>query len=305
MKTGINRYDRPVYVEWNQGPREYQEDYFGIFSQADRLIMVVADGMGGHSSGDVVSRWTVEELVGMFEEKQGAQEVFYGAIDNTIRKIKETGLDMGCTVVAVVVEKEENRYKLTYTWIGDSRLYVVTGRDKLTDNAKKLSGEDPGLYVLTDDDTFIWGFFLNDELTIDQVTQHPNKNQLECTVHSRQDNAGDIVLKRTRTLYLDEGDKVFMCSDGIWETFEKQAGLLAHLNCTNPHESIMQHLQEALSRGSFNDNATFIAAEIGDQLFEQTEFPGKKPKKKMSPVIIGLLAIVLFVIIFLIMIVRP
>ncbi|MCK5059295.1 MAG: protein phosphatase 2C domain-containing protein, partial [Candidatus Aminicenantes bacterium] len=276
MKNQHNRYDRAVFVEWNQGPREYQEDYYGIFGEPDRIIMVIADGMGGHSNGDVVSRWTVEDLVGSFKEKKGeAEDIFFAAINRTIQGIKESGKDMGGTVVAAIVEKEADKYKLSYTWMGDSRIYALAGREKPSDNAKKIGElEDKVLWLLTDDDTFVWGFFLNNELTIDQVTQHPNKNQLECTIHSRQTNAGDIAKKRTRTFYLNEGDKLFMCTDGIWETYEKQADILPHLDTNNPHDRISKHLKEALSRGKFNDNGTFIAAEISDRLFDQKNMPG-------------------------------
>lgn len=303
MKKEHNQGDRAIYVEWNQGPREYQEDYYGVFNQPGRIIAVVADGMGGHSSGDVVSRWTVEGLVGTFKEKAAAEEIFAEAIDKTIQKVKESGKDMGCTVVAAIVEKEENKYKLSYTWIGDSRLYVLTGIEKPTDNAKKIAEfEDKGLWLLTDDDTFIWGFYLNDELSIDQVTQHPNKNQLECTIHARQGNAGEIAEKRTRTLYLNRKDRIFLCSDGIWETYAKQSDMLYHLNANNPRQKIQEHLKEAFNQGRFNDNGTFIAAEMGDRLFEQVDFPGGQVRKRLSPLLIGLLAVILFIIIFLLLI---
>jgi len=307
MKNQNEHYDTAVFVEWNQGPREYQEDYYGVVGEPGRVIMAIADGMGGHSSGDVVSRWTVEDLVGSFKEKKGkAEDIFFASVNRTIQGIMESGKDMGGTVVAAIVEKEDNKYKLSYTWVGDSRLYALTGREKPSDNAKMIAEiENKALWLLTDDDTFIWGFFLNNELTLDQVTQHPNKNQLECTIHARQSNAGDIAKKRTRTFYLNEGDKLFMCTDGIWETFEKQADILPHLNNNNPHDRISAHLKEMLSRGKFNDNGTFIAAEIGDRLFNQNEMPGTPAKKRLSPLVIGILAIVLFVIIFLVLIVKP
>lgn len=305
MKKEQNRYDKALYVEWNQGAREYQEDFYGIFGQPGRMIMVIADGMGGHTSGDVVSRWTVEDLVESFKEKRAAEEIFSSAVANTIQRVTESGKDMGGTVVAATVEKEEDKYRVTYTWIGDSRLYVLTGLEKPTDNAKKIAElADRGLWLLTDDDTFIWGFFLNRELTIDQVTQHPNKNQLECTIHARQENAGEIAEKRTRTLFLKENDKLFLCTDGIWETFAKQADILAHLNSKNPHERIQEHLKEALSRGTFSDNGTFIAAEMRDDLFTRRDFPLKRARKRFSPRLIGLLAIILFIIIFLILIIK-
>ena len=110
MKNQHKRYDRAVFVEWNQGSREYQEDYYSIFGEPDRIIMVIADGMGGHSSGDVVSRWTVEDLIGSFKEKKGeAEDIFSAAINRTIQGIKESGKDMGGTVVAEIVEKEDNK----------------------------------------------------------------------------------------------------------------------------------------------------------------------------------------------------
>ena len=208
----------PVFVDWQQGPRDYQEDYFGVSSKNDRVLLVVADGMGGHSSGDQASRWTVEQMVESFKTFETPEDVFGSSVRKVVKKMREAGKDMGCTLVVCYIEKEEDAYTLTYTWVGDSRLYLACGEEKPSDNAKLIErGQDHTLWLLSDDDSFVWGFLLNNELTIDQLTQHPNKNQLEFSIHPRQEEIDTVILKRMRKVTLKSGDRVFLCTDGIWE----------------------------------------------------------------------------------------
>ena len=293
----------PLYVEWNQGPRDYQEDYFGVFSQNNRTLMVIADGMGGHSSGDLASRWTVEELVDGFKQSQDLEILINVSIEKILNKMKESGRDMGCTLVLAVIEKENDHYTIHYSWVGDSRLYLLGSADRPTDNAKKIEERNNRiLWLLSDDDSFVWGFFLNDELTIDQLTEHPNKNQLEFSIHPKQDNIGEIIVKRIRSFPVHEGDTILMCTDGLWESYRFQSEILEHMTVKNPQKTISNHLKKSARDERFNDNATYIMAEINKETLKQECFPVKSRKKFIGQFVFGFLALCLFVMIFLVLI---
>ncbi len=295
----------PLIVEWNQGPRDYQEDYFEVYSQNNKTLLVLADGMGGHSSGDLASRWTVESLIEGFKKDQNFENLIQHSIKNVLDRMRESGKDMGCTLVVALLEKQNDYYQLSYSWIGDSRLYVLCSGQKPTDNAKAIEQRDDAtLWLLSDDDSFVWGFFLNQEITIDQLTQHPNKNQLEYSIHPRQENVHDIVKKRIRTLRLKANDKIFICTDGIWESFKTQSEIMSHINEADPKKTIKNHLKKSLREERFNDNGTYILAEVGDKIFNQQCVPTPLKKKFWGSFIFAFLSLCLFVLIFLVLIGR-
>lgn len=299
-KTGCKS---PLYVDWHQGSRDYQEDYFGVYSQNNRTLMVVTDGMGGHSSGDLASRWVVEELIEAFKKDPSIDQFIGNGIKQALARMNDSGKDMGCTMVLGLLEKEVDRFKFSYTWIGDSRIYLEGGSGKPTDNAKAIDQKyDKTLWLLTDDDSFVWGFLLNNELTIDQLTQHPNKNQLEYSIHPRQEHIDEILCKRIRSCYIEENDRVLLCTDGIWESYLTQSEILDHLNDANPKKAIGDHLKKALKEERFNDNGTYILAGIGQQILDQQCLPGKKRSKFFGSLFFGVLALLLFTAIFFVLI---
>jgi serine/threonine protein phosphatase PrpC len=305
MKKAVTGCKGPIQVEWHPGTREYQEDYFGVLGKENRVLLVVADGMGGHSRGDLASRWLVEELLRTFKQEETIETILVGGIEKTMQRMQESGKDMGCTYAAALIEKKNESYELSYTWVGDSRLYLVTGKavEKPSDNAKKIAEREAvSLWMLTGDDTFAWTFYLNGELDIDQVTRHPNKNQLEFSIHPAQAEALNIVKKRIRTVHLNEGDKIFLCTDGVWETYISQADILNDLNSPGQAGMISKHLEKALEDNTMNDNATFILAEMKEDLFCQRfcnvdQF--KRKKKRIGPIIMTAFILLIFILIFL------
>lgn len=305
MKKAVAACKGPIQVECHPGTREYQEDDFGIWVKENRLLLVVADGMGGHSRGDLASRWLVEELLHTFKQEETIEAILVGGIEKTMQRMQESGKDMGCTFAAALIEKKNETYELSYTWVGDSRLYLVTGKsvEKPSDNARKVAEiEALSLWMLTGDDTFAWTFYLNGELDIDQVTRHPNKNQLEFSIHPAQADALNIVKKRIRTVHLNEGDKIFLCTDGVWETYISQAEILEDLNNPDQASRVSNHLEKALENNTMNDNATFILAEVKEDLFRQRFFntePFKGKKIRIGSIIMTIFILLLFILIFL------
>lgn len=305
MKKAVASYKGPIQAECHPGTREYQEDDFGIWAKENRLLLVVADGMGGHSHGDLASRWLVEELLRAFKQEETLETILTGGIEKTMQRMQESGKDMGCAFAAALIEKKNETYELSYTWVGDSRLYLATGKsvEKPSDNARKIAEiEAVKLWMLTGDDTFAWSFYLNGELDIDQVTRHPNKNQLEFSIHPAQAEALNIVKKRIRTVHLNEGDKIFLCTDGVWETYISQGDILEDLNSPGQARLISKHLEKALEDNTMNDNATFILAEMKEDLFRQCYFdidPFKRKKKRIGPIIMTIFVLLIFMLIFL------
>ena len=57
----------------HQGGRDYNEDSTGIFERDDAVLLVVADGLGGHEGGEVASQCFVETMGDSFAKATPAQ----------------------------------------------------------------------------------------------------------------------------------------------------------------------------------------------------------------------------------------
>ena len=105
------------------GPRDEQQD---AYQTGDRWI-VVADGMGGHSAGQLAAEVAVEALAGELD----ADDDVESAIAWACRQVVEEG-GGGTTAVLAQI----NGGEATIFWVGDSRAYRVSGGDAelLTDD---------------------------------------------------------------------------------------------------------------------------------------------------------------------------
>src|SRR5262245_43855677 len=113
------------------GARPYQEDTSRVWRPNgspgdDRpLLAVLADGMGGHVSGEVASRLAAERYINAFSSEHGSvdqrlEHALYAGNDAIMNAIlKEKNLNgMGCTLVASYIDQEG----LRWVSVGDSLL---------------------------------------------------------------------------------------------------------------------------------------------------------------------------------------
>lgn len=180
--------------------REHNEDCFRVNSSLG--LYVIADGMGGHASGEVASEIavvTIEQLV-----MQGASLV--EAIEQAhlaILKGVENGdgqAGMGTTVVAV--QLSDNDY--TLAWVGDSRAYLW----------------DNGLTQISKDHSLVQMLLDSGQITQTQAHTHPRKNIIYQNLGAREVAKVQVSVKKG---HLYKNQKILICSDGLSDDVANEA----------------------------------------------------------------------------------
>ena len=221
--------------------RDHNEDNVIIIkNKSDEYLLAVADGMGGHSAGEVASSLAVDYLMNSFNENfnnLNKVEAINWLREKVVR-INELIFDyvakhpesrgMGTTLVTAIVTKNY----ILFGNIGDSSGFVVK-------NEK--------LHKVTYDHTLVNLLVKNGELTEEEAKNHPRKNVLMKALGAT--NAVDMDIFDIET----EVDQVLLCSDGLTNmlTFEQINKVL------NEDLSIENKLQKLIykcnNRGG-NDN---------------------------------------------------
>jgi protein phosphatase len=224
-------------------------------------LYVVADGMGGHSAGEVASRLAVEAIAGFIARstEEGEFSWPYGidpllshdgnrlrtAVYLANRRVyrssesRDDYAGMGTTVTAALVSRE----RLSFAHVGDSRLYQLTGRT---------------LVQVTRDDSWVATILSNEpSLTQSDLAHHPMRHVLTNVVGAR-----DQVEIQVGELSISPGMLFLLCSDGLHGMAEDGA-IAAILSREGPIEAVGRALVEAAVAGGGHDNVTAVLVRIG------------------------------------------
>ena len=239
------------------GPvRKNNEDSF-VSDEALRLF-VVADGMGGHSAGEIASNLAVETIVGFIRRSEEDAELSwpYG-IDSTLsfsgnrlrtaihlanRRVfraaekydEYTG--MGTTVVGALISGS----RLAVGHAGDSRVYLFAG-GRLT--------------RLTNDDTWA-ATVLASHAEPDPASSSANPMRHVLTnVLGARDHADVHMIEYD----LQGGEMILLCSDGLHNVVDDEGICQLLSSDTVPANIVPQLIQTALARGG-RDNVTAVLA---------------------------------------------
>lgn len=184
--------------------RSHNEDSGGIFyNQANQVLAIVADGMGGHSAGEVAS-----ELATNFIQQKWEKEVQFQQATELEAWILETVKEandvvyteakeqvefegMGTTVVLAACTDEF----ITIAHIGDSRGYLYN---------------DGKLKQLTEDHSLVNELLRAGQISPDDAAYHPRKNVLVRALGTEAMTECEI-----QTIGWEVEDKLLLCSDGL------------------------------------------------------------------------------------------
>lgn len=186
--------------------------YLGIF--------LVADGMGGHQSGEVAShlaargasQYLLEHLVSdrIFEpdgiKPDAVREHMRKAVDKAQQLIRQRVPGGGTTLTLALVLDDR-----VYTaHVGDSRLYVVR--------------QDGTLELKTKDHSLVKRLVDLGEITEAEAAEHPQRNVLYRALGQSEDLTADMT-----DFILAPGEKLLLCSDGLWGVVSEQmmSGILS------------------------------------------------------------------------------
>jgi PPM family protein phosphatase len=189
--------------------RSVNEDYYAYaepdsderFARRGRL-MVVADGMGGHTGGQVASGLAVDSVRDVFlnGEPDDVEEILVSGFSKAQRAILDHAAahpelsGMGTTCTAAIV----HRGQLSYGHIGDSRLFLVR-RGQATQ--------------ITDDHSLVNRLVKNGSITPEQAAVHEDRNVLTAALGMPSPEiAADF---SEAPIPLQPGDGVVLASDGL------------------------------------------------------------------------------------------
>lgn len=236
-----------VYQVSRKGGREKNEDRMGYCYTRDSGLFALADGMGGHPEGEMASQIALQTLAALFqrdarpalkEPLRFLHEAVIAGHHQLLRYASERGLiDTPRTTVVACVLQGDTAY---WAHCGDSRLYLVRG-DKLIARTRDHSYSE-----------------LQESLSsVVPIAERYNRNVLFTCLGS----PGKPVIDTAGPLLMQEGDRVLLCSDGLWSSVPDE--LITELLASRPiSDAVPELVEEALRKGGpKSDNVTVIAVE--------------------------------------------
>lgn len=234
--------------------RDHNEDNF--FLLAEENLYIVADGMGGHASGEVASQIAVETLANFFIDTSRDADITWpykedralnydenrlaAGIKLSNRRVYETAQadsrykGMGTTIVSLVCGK--NGAYIGH--VGDSRGYMI---------------RDGGIEQLTEDHSLLNDYLKVHNLTPEEIEAFPHKNVIVRALGMKEAVTPDVVRVEPRA-----GDVFLLCSDGLPGMVDDEGILRAVSDATEDLEEACNDLIARANAAGGTDNVSVV-----------------------------------------------
>jgi serine/threonine protein phosphatase PrpC len=204
-----------IFQDSRLGDRKGNEDRVGYSYSRDVLLMVIADGMGGHERGEVAAEIAVTEITRRFQQEARNRlrrpfEFLVSAIQSAHRAIVSHAVEQNLlecprtTCVACIVQNG----RAFWAHAGDSRLYILRAG---------------ALIASTNDHSKVQQMIDAGEITPEAAARHPDRNK----IFSCLGGVVPPVIDTGLDVALEVGDTVMLSTDGFWAQIP--SGLLGNM----------------------------------------------------------------------------
>ena len=231
--------------------RSRNEDAF--LADEERGLFMVADGVGGIAGGDVASAMVVQALSLIITKglrscgraDKAIRKLLSDSVLELSRQIFELGRDsaeyrnLGATALVALVRGR----RVHLASMGDSRAYLVR------------EGE---MSQLTHDHSLVGLLLERGEISAQEAADHPARGKLTRFVGMEAEVDPDV-----QTLQIRPGDRLLLCTDGLWGMVP-DAQLKAILTEGNNPDITCRSLLVAGKQAGGQDNLTVVVCDLLD-----------------------------------------
>lgn len=210
-----------MVIKWisKEGGRPDNEDFYGHTRKKGITCAVVADGLGGHSGGEIASRLTVNTILSEFKKEPGFSKEH---IERYINTAKDAVVDkamndplllyMSSTIVVLLIKGR----RAMWANVGDSRIY------KLYEGSITDVSEDHSLAFLD---------FVRGSIEYNDIRTSPNQNKLISAIGVSMDG-----INISEPTSAGVGSAFLLCTDGWWEYVTERDMEETYKNSSNIHD---------------------------------------------------------------------
>lgn len=229
--------------------REENEDAYGNISVGDIDFFIVADGMGGHSKGEVASKLASLTYIdfiknadlSIYESIEDLQEEAISKANDKIYELADDseGRSMGTTVVCLAIDNKNKKYIISH--VGDSRAYLFRDRDFI---------------FKTRDHSLV-----NDLVDSGSLTEDEAKNFINKSAITRAVGTEDELEVDTEIIDMVKGDVLLLFTDGLSNEVADEEIRIVVNDFDDAYEISSKLVELALNKGG-HDNITLTTVLI-------------------------------------------
>ena len=195
-----------IYQASHQGGRKYNQDRVAHAYTDQALLLILADGMGGHSHGELAAEITIKTFMQEFSVEAKPQIHEPAAfLSRVMRKAHEAIVQFaqdqrlpgspGTTCVAALIQDG----RVCWAHAGDSRVYLL---------------RDHKVAAVTHDHSVVQQWADLGFITEEQMKTHPDRHRITNCLGGEGEM---FFVESSAETDLHQGDVLLLCSDGLWD----------------------------------------------------------------------------------------